>query len=242
MGCFTLLFIAILTVSTVTSLLCSDRRPLGSASGDDVPRLTTLQYCFIDDCTIMRTDTGEKLDITYTTDDSLIIATPTDGHTSVVIARLDDELPCVASTTEAIEPILVVLIVLSVILVPTLTVIVNGYIFIVHLMFKELRTTFGKLLMLYCLLIICLSVSFDAKAILTSSQIGKQLVACHLSTISMMIFAVGSDVSATCILHCFAYILYRSNKLQHISKEESKSWSRFYFGCILSVVSLVSFL
>jgi len=136
---------------------------------------------------------------TYTTDDSLIVATPTNGHTSVVIARLDDELPCVASTTEAIDPILVVLIVLSVILVPTLTVIVNGYIFIVHLMFKELRTTFGKLLMLYCLLIICLSVSFDAKAILTSSQIGKQLVACHLSTISMMILLL----ALMCPLHVF---------------------------------------
>ena len=46
----------------------------------------------------MMIDTGEKLDIVYTTD-SLIVTTPTDGHTSMVIAKLEDELPCFTPST-----------------------------------------------------------------------------------------------------------------------------------------------
>ena len=41
----------------------------------------------------MRIDIGEELDITYTTN-SLLVATPIDGHTSMVDTRLDDELSC----------------------------------------------------------------------------------------------------------------------------------------------------
>ena len=62
MVCLTLLFIVILTFGKVTSVPCSDQQPPGSASGDDVPgpqEVTTLQYCFIDNCTILITDTGE---------------------------------------------------------------------------------------------------------------------------------------------------------------------------------------
>ena len=93
MACLTLLFIVILaTVSKVTSLYCSDQQL--PASGDvDLQQVTTIQYCLVDDCTIMKIDTGEKLDIVYTTD-SLIVTTPTDGHTSKVTARLENELHC----------------------------------------------------------------------------------------------------------------------------------------------------
>jgi len=104
MGCFILLFIVILVVSKVTSSSCFDQRPPDSSSGDEVPEIqqvTTLQYCLIDNCTIMKIDTGEKLDIVYTID-SLLIATPTDGHTSVTIVKLDDELPCAVSNGKAI--------------------------------------------------------------------------------------------------------------------------------------------
>ena len=100
MACLTLLFIVILTtVSKVTSLHCSDQKL--PASGDDhLQQVTTLQYCLVDDCTIMKINTGEKLDIVYTTD-SLIVTTPTDGHTSEVITRLDNELPCLEPTNMA---------------------------------------------------------------------------------------------------------------------------------------------
>jgi len=91
-ACFSLLFIIILAVSEVTSFSYSNQQPSSSASGDDVPgsqQVTTLQYGFIDNCTVMITGNGEKLDIVYATD-SLLVATPTDGHTSVMIDKLND--------------------------------------------------------------------------------------------------------------------------------------------------------
>ena len=41
----------------------------------------------------MRIDTGQQMDIVYTTK-SLLIVTPKDGYTSMVITKIDDELPC----------------------------------------------------------------------------------------------------------------------------------------------------
>ena len=47
------------------------------ASGDDhLQQVTTLQYCLLDNCTIMMIETGKELDIVYTTD-SLIVTIPT---------------------------------------------------------------------------------------------------------------------------------------------------------------------
>ena len=93
---FVSLLIAILTVASgATPLYCSDVQSPASGSGHntDLSQVTTLQYCIIDNCTIMRIDTGQQLDIVYTTE-SLLIVTPKDGHTSVKIAKTDDELSC----------------------------------------------------------------------------------------------------------------------------------------------------
>ena len=78
-----------------TPLYCSDVQLPASGSGHDtdLSQVTTLQYCIIDNCTILRIDTGQQLDIVYTTE-SLLIVTPKDGHTSMVITKIDNELPC----------------------------------------------------------------------------------------------------------------------------------------------------
>ena len=41
----------------------------------------------------MKIDTGQQLDIVYTTK-SLLVVTPKDDHTSMVITKIDNELPC----------------------------------------------------------------------------------------------------------------------------------------------------
>ena len=242
MGCFNLLFIVILTVSKVVSFSCSGQRQSGPANGDDAPihqQVTTLQYCYIDNCTIMRTDTGEELDITYTTD-SLLVATTTDGHTSVIITRLDDELPCVVSTSEVPDLSTQAMLVLISILM--LQEFVNGYVFVVHLMFKQLRTTIGKLLMLYSLFIILMTTAFLAVVIMYLSHTGRQLLACHLSLLCLIVLPASHQATATCILHYFAYVLYRSSKLQQIPEEEKQSLYRWYITFILGVMFLVTFL
>ena len=83
---YSLLLIAMLTVASgATPLYCSDVQSPASGSGNiDLSQVTALQYCIIDNCTIMRIDTGQQLDIVYTTE-SLLIVAPKDGHTSTVI-------------------------------------------------------------------------------------------------------------------------------------------------------------
>ena len=96
MAYVSLLLVAILTeASGATPLYCSDVQSPASGSGHntDLSQVTTLQYCIIDNCTIMSIDTGQQLDIVYTTE-SLLIVTPKDGHTSMVITKIGDELPC----------------------------------------------------------------------------------------------------------------------------------------------------
>ena len=143
MACLSLLFIIIITtVSEVTSLYCSDQQL--PASDDDLQQVTTLQYCLVDNCNIMRIDTGEELNIVYTTD-SLIVTTPTDGCTSVVIAKQEIELPCLDVDTFPFQEIRFAVVMIAAV-ISTLT---SGFIVVMTLVYKELRTTVGNLLMLH---------------------------------------------------------------------------------------------
>ena len=80
-------------------------------------------------------DTGEKLDIVYTTD-SLIVITATDGHTPAVINRLEIKPPCRMLSVQ----IDFIAIWLGTSLLLLLT---DGYIVVAHLLFKQLRNLCG---------------------------------------------------------------------------------------------------
>ena len=61
-----LLLISILTVASgAIPLYCSDVQSSAASGSEntDLSQFTTLQYCIIDNCTIMRIDTGQQLDI-----------------------------------------------------------------------------------------------------------------------------------------------------------------------------------
>ena len=143
-----LILVGILTVvSGATPLYtgCSDVQSPASGSGHntDLSQVTTLQYCIIDNCTIMRIDTGQQLDIVYTTE-SLLIVTPKDAHTSMVTAKIDDELPCLRypNTTAHVQVIIQITIC-------SLIAMVSAYILIVQLLLKRFHALFGKLLIFY---------------------------------------------------------------------------------------------
>ena len=70
----------------MASFQCSDQQ-LPASGDDDLQQVTTLQCCLVDNCTIMMIDTGEELDIVYPTN-GLIVTTPIDGHTSMMITLL----------------------------------------------------------------------------------------------------------------------------------------------------------
>jgi len=156
-----------------------------------------------------------------------------------MIVKLDDELPCAVSNgkafTQSLLGITFVLILLAIVLM-------NVYVIVVHLMFKQLRTTIGKLLMLNNLFIALMTTGFLLKIMLLASQTGRWLIACHCLTLSLILFSVGFQTAATCILHSFAYILYRSSMLQCVSKGETKSLYRWYITFIFGAILLNSFL
>ena len=171
---FSLFLIAILAVVSTGAapIYCSDvQSPPASGSHDTDPsQVVSLQYCIIDNCTIMKIDTGEQLDIVYTTE-SLLIVTPTDGLTSMVIAKIDDELPCLKyhSKTDgnqilfqSVGSFAFVLLIMA----------MSLYILIVHLLYKKLRTLFGKLLIFHNLCIVSASISYIVLLFMHRNNVG----------------------------------------------------------------------
>ena len=183
-----LLLIAILIVASgATPLYCSDvQSPAASGSENtDLSQVTTLQYCIIDNCTIMRIDTGQQLDIVYTTE-SLLIVTPKDGHTSMMITKIDDELPCLEypNTTDNSHTLYHYLHLITLLLqIP-----VCGYTLTVHLLIKNLRRSlFGKLLMLYSLFVVIRNITAIALLIMRHWITVHSQTVCHIATITLML-------------------------------------------------------
>ena len=223
-----LLITTILTVANgATSLYCSDvQSPASGSHSTDLSQVTTLQYCIIDNCTIMRTDTGQQLDIVYTTE-SLLIVTPIDGHTSMVIVKIDNEIPCLQhhSTALSITDILIGAFFGSLTL---LMMIMAAYILIVHLLFKELRTLFGKLLILYSLSILSMCGSSVVLSMMHRQIMVNSQIVCHTGMIMFTIAYTWVEISATNILTHLAYIMYRCYNLK---PEISNKKSKFLFRC-----------
>ena len=230
MACFALLLITVLSVASgqATPLYCSNvQSPASGSHNTDLSQVTTLQYCIIDNCTIMRIDTGQQLDIVYTTE-SLLIVTPIDGHTSMVIAKLDNKVSCSkhqhnlnSSITTAIMHIIYVL--LNLLLIMTCT-----YILIVHLLFKELRTLFGKLIIFYNLSILLSCANGVALSIMHRLILVNLQMICHTTVVIGLLAYVWVEVSATNILTHLAYVMYRCFNLKD---EISDKRSKFLFQC-----------
>jgi len=220
MACLMLVFIVILTtVSKVTSFHCSDQQ-LPASGDDDLQQVTTLYYCLVDNCTIRRLDTGEKLDIAYTTD-SFVVTTPTDGHTATLIAKDEKVYPCDGYTT-----IGVVLVMLMII--PSILLAVSALVVAITLMFKELHTLFGYLLMLYNIAVVCFCVTGLSVVVIEHLVAVNFPSICYIISIAYALTGVSVEVFGTCILHSFAYIMYCSEKLRRIEPEDRKCWAKYY--------------
>ena len=237
MACLTLLLIIILTMASgATPLYCSDAQSPASGSHNtaDLSQVTTLQYCIIDKCTIMRTDTGQQLDIIYTTE-SLLIVTPIDDHTSMVVTKIaDDNLPCLDyhnhTTSQIVGPLTLT----------SLIIMVSGYILLVHLLFKELRTLFGKLLIFYSLSIVSMSAAAIALFLMHRWIIVKSEIICYTAMMTFMITYTSIELFATNLLTHLAYVMYRCYNLK---AEISKRRSQILFRCYLAyaLITLILF-
>ena len=221
----------ILTVANgATPLHCSDVQPSASGSHNtaDLSQVTALRYCIIDNCTIMNVDNGEQLDIIYTTE-SLLIVTPTHDHTSVVVAkRADDDFHCYHNYTANDSQIGEVVGSLT---LASLIMMVSGYILIVHLLFKELRTLFGKLLIFYSLSIVSMCADIIALLLMHRWITVNSEIICYIAMVTFMITSTSTELFATDILTHLAYIMYRCYNLK---SEISKKRSQFLFRCYLA--------
>ena len=209
-----------------TPLYCSDVQ-LPAASGSentDFSKVTTLQYCIIDNCTIMRIDTGQQLDIIYTTE-SLLIVTPKDGHTSMVITKNDDELPCLEhpNTTDNSHTIHhYVHVIITLLEIP-----ICVYTITVHLLFKNFhRSLFGKLLMFYSLFVVSRNIIVIVLLIMHYWITVHSQTVCHIATIAFILTLAGEEVFTTNILYHSAYIMYRC---YHVKSAMSKKRSEYLF-------------
>ena len=230
----TLLLVTILTtVSKVTSLHCSDQQ-LPASGGDDLQQVTTLQYCHVDNCTIMMIDTGEELDIVYTTD-SLIVTTPTNGHIFTVIARLGKELPCDKPRGMAINYHLILVVLFSSLIVAT-----SGYIAIIHMLYKELRNLFGKLLMLYSISAVFTFAAFIAMQLLRYQVAFDLLGLCYVTILVYMLASVSLEVFATCIIDHVVYAMRCTCKMKpKMSKKKTKRHYGYYIAYELVTMVIV---
>ena len=201
---FTLLLITILSVASgqATPLHCSE-----AASGShntDLSQVTTLQYCIIDNCTIMRIDTGQQLDIAYTTESLTPISSLTSMH--MVIAKIDDQISCSIYQHTSNSSITTTIVgTIYVLLIPLLIMML-----IVNLLFKKLHTLFGKLVIFYSLSILfsCgngVALSIMHRLILVNSQ-----MICHTTIIIGLLAYVWVEVSATNIMTHLAYVTHAS--------------------------------
>ena len=244
---YSLLLITILTVTSgATPLNCSDVQSTASGSGNtDLSQVTTLQYCIIDNCTIMSIDTEQQLDIVYTTE-SLLIVTSKDNHTSVVITKVDDELLCLEyqNTTNGSEHTTddsehTIYEIINIVIIIT----VSACIVIIHLLFRDLRTSlFGKLLMFYNFALVTSRCTFLSLQLMHYWITVNSQIICHIATIMFVSSFPCVESFATNILTHSACLMYRCYHLRsEISKKRSNCLLRCYTAYAANTLALVFF-
>jgi len=229
MGFSVMLVVLFLVIPvSLASNQCSGQQSTGSANGmaDHQQQVTTLQYCLINDTTIMKTDTGEQLDIVYTTDSQLIVTT--EGcQTSLAITKNKPEIAC---TTEEDQTIGIIAIILGL-----LVLLATGYVLIIHLIFKELRKRLGKLLIINCTAVVVAYVA-NIFVVLTHFKIlpSSPLICRILTHFAIQGFMI-REASSTCIL---TYIIHLMHRSYHLRPGVPKYLFRYYMSYILGTLTL----
>ena len=237
--CCTILVIVLAVVIATTQATSlhhrcnSDVHPPASGMAD-LKQNSTLQYCLIDNCTIMRIDTGQQLDIVYTTQ-SLLIVTPTDGLTSIIIPKNEPELFC--STTNADD---VPNIQFARIIILVLSITVSGYIIAMHLIFKEMRNTFGKLMMFYNIGIVCGNAGILTLSIMRFSIAVHSTLPCYLLFFPIIQSVVVAEGFATCIIAYLAYVMRHSYRSIPVTKQLNKQLYKYSIRYTLGLLLLVN--
>ena len=234
------LLVIVLALATATTQATSLQHHCSSdvyspASGmADLKQNSTLRYCLIDNCTTMRIDTGQQLDIVYTTQ-SLLVVTPTDGQTSMIIPKNEPELFCSTINTDDRSNTQFARIIILVLLIT-----VSSYIIAIHLIFKEMRSTFGKLMMFYNIGIACGNASVLALSIMHFSIAVYSTLPCYLLFLLFFQSAVVTEGFATCILAYLAYVMRQSYRSISVTKQLNKQFYKCSIRYVLGLLILLN--
>ena len=205
-------------------------------SGVDSPEVTTLQYCIIDNSTILRLDTGEQLDIVYTKD-SILVVTIDGCQTAVEVSRPYDELVCSMNDLPGDIGIPNSLY-LTILVWTALVLAITGYNIVIHLLYKKLRNPMGKLLLLYSIFLAI--VSIDHFLILTfihKFPINFDHV-CYTFKLVFIATYIGYEATATCILAHSTYYMRQGYKMIPINPREDKVVWRHYLCYIIGTIAI----
>ena len=153
----------LLVILTITTLQWSCAlMPATSEDGSGVDatdsEVITLQYCIIDNSTILRLDTGDQLDFVYTKDSTLVV-TMKDSQTTIEVPRLYDE-PICSINDSPVDIVVPTVIYIYASVWNVLMLSMTGYNIVIYLLYKKLRNLMGKLLILYSIVLAMLCISF----------------------------------------------------------------------------------
>ena len=138
----------------------------------------------------------------------------------MLISKNIPELFC--STTNTTDDSAIVQAIGRVVLMPITST--SSYIVVMHMMFKKLRSTFGKLLMLYNIAKICQSFTGFALSITHHNIALHSMMPCYVFNFLYIQSVVVGETFATCILAYLAYLMRESSKIREVKKENKKQF------------------
>ena len=192
-----------------------------------------MEYCTIDNCTILRNDNGQRLDIIYT-NEKLLVVTSNNNLTATVIAKNLSELSC-SSVSTSLTPIptgrFVILMVIAI-----LVVMASSCNLIIHLLFKKLNHPLKTLMLLYSSSMAIRFIVFVFLLLMSYTITVSLQFTCQATVIVFMVSSITTEAFATCILVHLTYIIYCSYKMLQISELKNKFLLRWYMVFVACIV------
>ena len=104
------------------------------------------------------------------------------------------------------------------------------------MMFKQLRTTFGKLMMFYNIFVVCQGINALVLSITRHNIIVNSTMFCYLFNFLFMQWAVVGEAFATSSLAYLAYTMRESYKSREVTKEINRTLYRYAIAYALGVI------
>ena len=238
------LLLAILTITALqwSCALMPATSEDGSGVDDPGSKVITLQYCIIDNSTILRLDTGDQLDIVYT-EDSALVVTMKDSQTTIEVPRLYDEQVC-GINDSLVDIVVPILTYIYASVWNALMLSVTGCNIVIRLLYKKLHNPTGKLLMLYSTFLALRSVAFFMiVTFIYKFPISNDFK--HMCHTIKLVFAgtdIGYEAIASCILVHSAYHMRQSYKMIPVNpRDEKTAWS-YYLCYIIGTIAMAMLL